>query len=147
MCILRRPKKRRYEYFKCFSYIFIWLDLTNNSVCGSIHAYTLCPICIALIMASDDYMFTLSNERLLLLRLPVGRGGVLNSPRFYFFFRCQKSAQRSWVIPLNIAVFSPTFKVNFLAEYLTKTHILTCILQHLNSKQVLGAKILIQDVL
>ena len=32
------------------------------------------------------------------------RGGVLNSPRFWFFsfyfFRCQKSVQRSWVIPL-----------------------------------------------
>ena len=34
------------------------------------------------------------------------RGGVLNSPRFCFFFffiiffRCQKSVQRSWVIPL-----------------------------------------------
>ena len=65
---------------------------------------------------------------------------------FLFFFRCQKSAQRSWVIPLNIAVLSPTFKVNFLAEYLTKTHILTCILQHLNSKKVLGAKILIQTI-
>ena len=57
----------------------------------------------------------IQNEEIygLLLRLPVGRGGVLNSLRFCFFFRCQKSAQRSWVIPLNIAVLSPTFKVNF----------------------------------
>ena len=37
---------------------------------------------------------------------------------FLVFFWCQKSAQRSWVVPLNIVVLSPTFKVNFLAEYL-----------------------------
>ena len=36
----------------------------------------------------------------LLLRLPVGYGGVLNSPRFWFFFPCRKSGYRSWVIPL-----------------------------------------------
>ena len=36
----------------------------------------------------------------LLLRLPVGCPGVLNSPRFCFFFRCRKSGHRSWVIPL-----------------------------------------------
>ena len=35
-----------------------------------------------------------------LLRLPVGYGGVLNSPRFCFFFPCRKSGYRSWVIPL-----------------------------------------------
>ena len=39
---------------------------------------------------------------LLLLRLPVGRGGVINSPRFCFFFPCRKSAHRSWVRPLCI---------------------------------------------
>ena len=39
----------------------------------------------------------------LLLRLPVGRGGVINSPRFcFFFFPCRKSAHRSWVTPLCI---------------------------------------------
>ena len=39
-----------------------------------------------------------------LLRLPVGRGGVINSPRFcfFFFFPCRKSAHRSWVTPLCI---------------------------------------------
>ena len=36
----------------------------------------------------------------MLLRLPVGYGGVLNSPRFCFFFPCRKSGYRSWVIPL-----------------------------------------------
>ena len=36
----------------------------------------------------------------LLLRLPVGYGGVLNSPRFCFFFPCRKSGYCSWVIPL-----------------------------------------------
>ena len=52
-----------------------------------------------------------------------------------------------WVIPLNIAVLSPTLKVSFLAECLTKTHILTCMQKHLNSKNVPGAKILTQNVL
>ena len=36
-----------------------------------------------------------------LLRLPVGRGGVLNSPRFCFFCQCRKLGYRSWVIPLS----------------------------------------------
>ena len=42
----------------------------------------------------------------LLLRLPVGRGGVINSPRsdFLFCFRCHKLGYRSWVLPLCIAV-------------------------------------------
>ena len=38
-----------------------------------------------------------------LLRLLVGRGGVLNSPRFCLFslfFPCRKLGYRSWVIPL-----------------------------------------------
>ena len=47
-----------------------------------------------------------------LLRLPVGRGGVINSPRsvflsFYFFFRCSKLGYRSWVIPLCILLSEP----------------------------------------
>ena len=37
---------------------------------------------------------------LLLLRLPVGRGRVINSP-FLFLFRCQKRAYCSWVISLT----------------------------------------------
>ena len=43
-------------------------------------------------------------RQILLLRLPVGRGGVINSPRFCFFlfFPCRKSAHRSWVTPLCI---------------------------------------------
>ena len=44
----------------------------------------------------------------LLLRLPVGYGGVLNSPRFCFFFPCRKSGYRSWVIPLcSIPIAEP----------------------------------------
>ena len=35
----------------------------------------------------------------------------------------------------------------FLAEYVAKTHNLTCILQHLNSKKVVRSKILILNVL
>ena len=47
-----------------------------------------------------------------LLRLPVGRGGVINSPRsvflyFYFFFRCSKLGYRSWVIPLCVLLSEP----------------------------------------
>ena len=45
---------------------------------------------------------------ILLLRLPVGRGGVIiNSPRsvfLCFFFRCRKLGCRSWVIPLACRV-------------------------------------------
>ena len=53
----------------------------------------------------------------LLLRLPVGRGGVLNSPRFCFiFFRCRKSGHRSWVISLAffccLAHCYTSFKLN-----------------------------------
>ena len=53
----------------------------------------------------------LETQFVIITRLPVGRSGVLNSTCFCYFFRFQKSAQRSWVIPLNIAVLSPTFKL------------------------------------
>ena len=48
----------------------------------------------------------------LLLHLPVGRGGVINSPRsvflcFYSFFRCSKLGYRSWLIPLCILLSEP----------------------------------------
>ena len=48
----------------------------------------------------------------LLLRLPVGHGGVKNSPRSVFlgFFRCSKLGYlgyRSWVIPLCILLSEP----------------------------------------
>ena len=79
-----------------------------------VHNKNLHTIYKASIQPYFDYCSPLlDNCGVLLLRLPVGRGGVLKCPRFWFFFRCQKSAQRSWVIPLNIAVLSPTFKVNF----------------------------------
>ena len=45
-----------------------------------------------------------------LLRLPVGRGEVINSPRsvfLCFFFRCSKLGYRSWVIPLCILLSEP----------------------------------------
>ena len=46
----------------------------------------------------------------ILLRLSVGRGGVINSPRSVFlgFFRCHKLGYRSWVIPLCILLSEPT---------------------------------------
>ena len=53
----------------------------------------------------NEFFVLLCSVRLiwiLLLRLPVGRGGVINSPRFWFFFPCRKSAHRSWVTPLCI---------------------------------------------
>ena len=57
----------------------------------------------------------LAIHRRYLLRLPVGRGGVINSPRsiflfsfFYFFFRCRKLGYRSWAIPLySIPIAEP----------------------------------------
>ena len=42
----------------------------------------------------------------LLLRLPIGRGGVINSPRSVFF-GCQKLGYRSWVMPLCILLPEP----------------------------------------
>ena len=42
---------------------------------------------------------------------------------------------------------SHDFWTQFLAEYVAKTHNLTCILQHLSSKKVVRAKIRIQNVL
>ena len=46
---------------------------------------------------------------LLLLRLPVGRGGVINSADsvLFFFFGCRKLGYRSWVIPLCILLSEP----------------------------------------
>ena len=34
-------------------------------------------------------------HNLFLFRLPVGRGGVINSPRFWFFFPCRKGILRN----------------------------------------------------
>ena len=45
--------------------------------------------------------------KMLLLRLPVGRGGVINSPDSVFFFGCRKLGYRSWVIPLCILLSEP----------------------------------------
>ena len=48
--------------------------------------------------------------RALFFRLPVGRGGVINSPRsvfLCFFFRCSKLGYRSWVIPLCVLLSEP----------------------------------------
>ena len=88
-------------------------------------------------------------KRTLLLRLPVGRGGVKNSPRSIFlgFFSVSQVG-----LPLmgDTAVhccLSHDFWTQFLAEYVAKTHNLTCILQHLSSKKVVRAKIRIQNVL
>ena len=69
---------------------------------------------------------------------------------FSLFFLCRKLAQRSWVIPLGISRVSQpkhSIKTQFLAEYVNKTCILTCMLEHLNHKKVLRAKILLQNVL
>ena len=63
---------------------------------------------------------------------------------FLFFLPCRKSAHRSWVTPLCI-VWAKTL-TQFLAEYVTKTHNLTCILRHLSSKKVVRSKIRIQNV-
>ena len=65
--------KMKYHRLRCFLVFFLNIENTR------------CPF----------------SEFVSLLRLPVGRGRVLNSPRFCFFFlRCRKSGHRSWVIPL-----------------------------------------------
>ena len=59
---------------------------------------TLACGCFRQLSARPPYIKGVRLLVVLLLRLPVGRGGVLNSPRFCFFFiRCRS---RSWGIPL-----------------------------------------------
>ena len=79
--------------------------------------------------------------------MPVGRGGVINSPR-------ELVSQVGLPLIGNTAVhccLSPSHRSvtnsELLAEYFTKTRNLTCILQHLNSKKIPRTKILIQNVL
>ena len=43
--------------------------------------------------------------------------------------------------------YSEPMSTQFLAEYVAKTHNLTCIVQHLNCKKVVCSKILFQNVL
>ena len=67
-----------------------------------------------------------------------------------FFFGVRSRCRRSWVIPLGTSrVSRPKNGVltQFQAEYVNKTRILTCMLEHLNRKKVLRAKILMQSVL
>ena len=63
--------------------VLLSINSSRSVLCG-INIYIIIRVRSALVASC-----------VLLLRLPVGRGGVLNSPRFCFFFRCQKSAQRS----------------------------------------------------
>ena len=44
------------------------------------------------------------------------------------------------------ARLNTTKKAQFLAAYVNKTHILTCFLQHVNSKKVLHVKIIVPNV-
>ena len=74
----------------------------------------------------------------LLLSLPVGHVGPINSPCFILSL-CRKLAHRSRVIGLAFHV-SPKqhiYQTHFLAKYLNKTHILTCIVKHPNSYKAL----------
>ena len=52
----------------------------------------------------------------LLLRLPEGRGGVVNSAILFFFlfffFRCRKLGYRSWVMPLLNSISSEIYQQN-----------------------------------
>ena len=56
------------------------------------------------------YIFAFAYWLKFLLRLPLGRSGVINLPRsdFLFSFRCQKLGYRSWMIPLCALLSEPT---------------------------------------
>ena len=83
-----------------------------------------------------------------LLRLPVGRGGVINSPRsiFFIFFSVSKVGLPLMGDTAGTKLREPIEKRRLTAEYVNKTCILTCILQYLNRKKVFRAKILMQNV-
>ena len=85
-----------------------------------------------------------------LLRLPVGRGGVLNSPRFCFFPVSKVGLPLMGDTAGSSLLFSALLHIiltHFIAGYINKTHILTCIRKYLNENKVLRAKIPTKDVL
>ena len=75
----------------------------------------------------------------LLLRLPVGRGGVINSPRSIFlgFFSVSEVGLPLMGDTAGTKLHEPIKTRRLTAEYVNKTCILTCILQNLNRKKVL----------
>ena len=85
----------------------------------------------------------------LLLRLPVARGEVINSPRSIFLgvFLVSKVGLPLMGGTAGTKLREPIETQRLTAEYVNKTCILTCILQYLNCKKVLHAKILMQNVL
>ena len=85
-------------------------------------------------------------EKALLLRLSAGRGGDINSPRFFFFSVSKVGAPLMGDTAVHCCL-NHDFQNQFLAEYVAKTYISTCILQHLSSKKVVRSKIRIQNVL
>ena len=72
-------------------------------------------------------------------------------PPFLFFFSVSKvgaALMGDTAVQYIDCYLSPCqHDCQFLAEYDAKTHNLTCILQHLNSKKVVRSKILILNVL
>ena len=91
----------------------------------------------------------------LLLRLPVGRGGVVNLPRFWFFFHLSMSKvglplmgdTAGFSLLFSALLFATFIFTHSIAEYVNETRILTCILKYLNGNKVLRAKILTKYVL
>ena len=84
------------------------------------------------------------------LHLTVGCGRVLNSFLFCFF----PVSKVGLLLMGNTAGFVMLFSAllhkiytHFKAEYINKTHILTCILKYLNSNKVPRAKLPTQNVL
>ena len=89
-----------------------------------------------------------------LLRLPVGRGGVLNSPRFCFFLSMSKVGLPlmgdTAGFPLLFSALPHIILISlnpFYGRICQHTHILTCILKYLNGNKVFRAKIPTKDVL
>ena len=86
-----------------------------------------------------NFLYDLSKYNIhLLLRLPVGRGGVINSPRSIFLFSFFFGVE-CW-LPLmgdtaGTKLREPIQKRRLTAEYVNKTCILTCILQYLYRKK------------
>ena len=86
-------------------YLFSFVETSRKFIIAELSIHELGSSSVLIIRLFE---FT----RPFLLCLPVGRGGVINSPRsvflcFSFSFRCSKLGYRSWVIPLCILLSEP----------------------------------------
>ena len=91
----------------------------------------------------SDQIALYSVQLSLSIRLPVGRSGVINSPRFCFLFVNAESwlGYRLWVIPLAFLCIATHHLNSFYSTICQQNTHLTCILKDLNGSKVLSAKI------